>query len=172
MNARLALSFRRRRPSRAVLARFGLACWLALLAVSALLGSGRWATAADAAATKDITFDDVKLDLKTGQPFKRALLTPAVKKLDGTPVRIRGYILPSFQQTGIKQFVLVRDNMQCCFGPGAALHDCILVEMSGNATADFTIRPVSVAGTFSVREVVGPDGAHLAIYHLDGTEVK
>jgi hypothetical protein len=80
--------------------------------------------------------------------------------------------LPSFQQDGIKQFILVRDNMECCFGPGALLHDCIVVEMTPPATAGFTVRPVSVEGIFSIREVKGVDGKHLAIYHLDGKEVK
>ena len=45
------------------------------------------------------------------------MITPAIEKLENTKVRIRGYILPSFQQSGLTQFVLVRDNMQCCFGP-------------------------------------------------------
>lgn len=124
------------------------------------------------AKTREITFDNIKLELKKDQPFKRDLLTAEVKKLDGASVRIRGYILPSFQQSGLKQFVLVRDNMECCFGPGAALHDCILVEMVGDASTDFTVRPVAVEGTFAVREFVGPNGKHLAIYHLDGKEVK
>jgi hypothetical protein len=128
--------------------------------------------AAENSAPKDVTFNDIQLDLKPDEPFQTTLLTPAVKKLDGVPIRIRGYILPSFQQTGLKQFVLVRDNMQCCFGPGAALHDCILVEMTDGATADFTVRPVTVNGTFAVREVHGPDGQCLAIYHLDGKQVK
>jgi hypothetical protein len=123
-------------------------------------------------AVKEVTFDTVKLELKKGDAFDPSLLTDKVKELDGRQIRIRGYILPSFQQTGIKQFVLVRDNMECCFGPGALLHDCILVEMIAPATAEFTVRPVSVEGTFSVREVKGPDGKHLAIYHLDGKEVK
>jgi len=146
-----------------------------LAVVSLAIASVVWPAAAALAeeqTTKEITFDDVKLDMKAGDPFQRSLLTPSVKKLDGAPVRIRGYILPSFQQAGIKQFVLVRDNMQCCFGPGAALHDCILVEMTGNAAANFSVRPVSVTGVFSVKEVVGPDGTHLAIYHMDGKEVK
>lgn len=124
------------------------------------------------AAARDVTFDDVKLEMKKGEPFDVSLLTAKVRDLDGKAIRIRGYILPSFQQTGIKQFVLVRDNMECCFGPGALLHDCILVEMLAPATATFTVRPVSVEGTFSVHEVKGPDGKHLAIYHLDGKEVK
>lgn len=128
--------------------------------------------AAPDAAVKSVTFDDVKLELKKGDPYDPAALTPKVKELDGKAIRIRGYILPSFQQSGIKQFVLVRDNMECCFGPGALLHDCILVEMVSGATTTFTVRPVSVEGTFSIREVKGPDGKHLAIYRLDGKEVK
>ncbi len=127
---------------------------------------------AAAPAKRDVTFDDLLLDLKKDDPFKPELLTDKVKKLDGRTIKIRGYILPGFQQAGIKQFVLVRDNMQCCFGPGAALHDCILVEMVGDATAEFTVTPVSVEGKFTVREVLGPDGKHLAIYHLDAKTVK
>jgi hypothetical protein len=126
----------------------------------------------DTAAVKEVTFDTVKLDLKKDEPFVSAKLTDKVKQIDGKPIRIRGYILPGFQETGIKQFVLVRDNMECCFGPGAALHDCILVEMIAPATATFSTRPVSVEGVFSIREIKGPDGKHLAIYHLDGKEVK
>jgi hypothetical protein len=128
--------------------------------------------AVTAAGVKDVTFDGVKLELKKGDSYDSSLLTDEVKKLDGQQIRIRGYILPSFQQKGIKQFILVRDNMECCFGPGALLHDCILVEMIAPATAEFTVRPVSVVGRFSVREVKGPDGSYLAIYHLDGKEVK
>ena len=139
------------------------ACLLALvLAPHAVMG----------ADVKELTFDDVKLELKKGEPFDPSLLTAAIKKLDGKNIRIRGYILPSFQQSGIKQFVLVRDNMECCFGPGALLHDCILVEMVGPATTSFTVRPVSVEGTFSISPIKGPDGSYLAIYHLDGKQVK
>ncbi len=124
-------------------------------------------------SVKDVTFDDIKLDMKKGDPFKPALLTEKVRALAGNSIRIRGYILPSFQQEGIKQFVLVRDNMECCFGPGALLHDCILVEMIPPATARFTVRPVSVEGTFSLRDVKDPsNGKYLAIYHLDGKQVQ
>jgi hypothetical protein len=123
--------------------------------------------------SKDVTFDDIKLELKKEDAYTPAALTDKVKQLDGESIRIRGFILPSFQQEGIKQFVLVRDNMECCFGPGALLHDCILVEMIAPATATFTVRPVSVEGKFSIREVKDPyNGRHLAIYHLDGKQVR
>ena len=68
--------------------------------------------------------------------------------------------------------MLVRDNMECCFGPGAALHDCIVVEMEKGATTDFTVRPVTVEGKFSIKQLDGPDGKTLAIYRLDGKSVK
>ena len=121
---------------------------------------------------REITFDDIKLDMEKGAPFTRDLLPARVTSLAGTGIRIRGYILPSFQQTGLTQFVLVRDNQECCFGPGAALHDCVVVRMRPGKTADFSIRPVAVAGTFKIDELRAPDGSHLAIYALDGDEVK
>jgi hypothetical protein len=125
-----------------------------------------------AAKTKDVTFDDIKFDIKKDAPFKREMLTDKIEKLAGSSIKIRGYILPSFQQKGIKQFVLVRDNMQCCFGPGAALYDCILVEMAEGKSASFTVRPVSVEGKFEISEFIGPDGKHLAIYRMVGEEVE
>jgi hypothetical protein len=130
------------------------------------------AATAEPTPVKDVTFDDIKFNHVRGTPFNRSLLTPAVNKLADKPIRIRGYILPSFQQSGIKQFVLVRDNMQCCFGPTAALCDCIVVEMTDGASADFTVRPVSVEGIFTIQEVVGAEGNPLAVYHIDGKQVN
>jgi len=139
--------------------------WLVLL----VGGAVAWA---EDPPPKDIKFDDIKLALKKDQAWDPALLTDGVKKLDGKQVRIRGYIFPTFRQTGIKEFVLMRDNMECCFGPGAALHDCIVVDMVGDATASYTVRPVTVTGEFAIRETPDLDGTTRAIYHLDSREVK
>ena len=121
---------------------------------------------------REISFDDLTLPLAKGEPYNPAILPPAVDALQGHSVRIRGYILPSFQQRGITQFVLVRDNMECCFGPGALLHDCVVVRMRPGKSADFSIRPVAVAGSFRIEELKGPDGKHLAIYAIDGDAVE
>jgi len=122
--------------------------------------------------TRDVTFDDIQFEMEKGTPFERSMLTPGIEELVGRTIRIRGYMLPSFQQTGITQFVLVRDNMECCFGPGAALYDCIMVEMQAGASADFSVRPMSVEGTFTVNEVLDFEGKHLAIYHLIGKSAR
>jgi hypothetical protein len=100
------------------------------------------------------------------------MLTDRVKRLFGERIRIRGYIYPTPRKRGLKQFVLVRDNLECCFGPGAALFDCILVTMAGDATAEYTIRPVAVEGEFRFEILPGPDGRPLAIYQMAGEAVK
>ena len=138
----------------------------------AAAGAAERSAGSEASAPRDATFDDVKLDLKKDEPFKKTSLTAKVKELDGKWIKIRGYILPGFQDTGIKQFVLMRDNMECCFGKGAALHDAILVEMLDDATTNFTVRPVTVVGKFTIKEVVDADGKQLAIYRLDARETK
>jgi hypothetical protein len=68
--------------------------------------------------------------------------------------------------------VLVRDNMECCFGPGAALYDCLIVEMAEGKGCNFSVRPIAVEGTFQIHEFKGPDDTHLAVFHLDGEQVR
>lgn len=121
--------------------------------------------------TLDLTFDDIKFDIEPDAPFQRDMLPKEIEDLNGQKISIGGYMLPSFQQRDIKQFVLVRDNMECCFGPGAALYDCILIEMDGRGV-DFTVRPVVVEGKFTVKEYKDDSGKHLAIYHMQGTGVR
>lgn len=146
--------------------------WLAPLELSPNRGWG--ANSASDDKVHEITFDDVLLELEKDEPFDPAKLTDRVKELQKKVVRVRGWILPAsvFQQKGIRSFVLVRDNMECCFGPGAALHDCMIVELESGKSTDFTTRPVAVEGVFDVREFKDPTGKHYAIYHLRGRSVK
>lgn len=127
-----------------------------------------------AAGPADITFEDLKLSMVQETPFTRELLTPRVNELVGQPVRLRGYILPQsvFQNEDFEYFVLVRDNQACCFGPGALLHDCVVVQMNPGKTASFTSRPVAVEGRFSIDEQLDDEGAHQAIYRLDADSVQ
>jgi hypothetical protein len=120
----------------------------------------------------DKTFDDIRFPMEPTDTFARSMLTPQIEALDDQRIRIRGYIYPPPQKRGIKQFVLVRDNQQCCFGQGAALYDCILVEMAPGKSAEYSIRPVAVEGTFRVHEIPGPDGKPLAIYRLEAESVE
>jgi hypothetical protein len=120
----------------------------------------------------DISFDDIKFEMEKGAAFERSMLTPQIEALDGRKVRIRGFILPPPVASGLTRFVLVRDNLSCCFGPGAALYDAIFVEMVADKSTEYTISPVTVEGVFTVSELRDPDDNIMAIYHLDGESVR
>jgi hypothetical protein len=127
----------------------------------------------DASGYIETTFDDLKFEMTKTELFNRAMLTPKVHALMDKKIRVRGYIFPTLRKTGLNRIVLVRDNMECCFGPGAALFDCILVTMAPGKTAEYTIRPVAVEGTIRLEELQGgPDGRPLAIYQLVGDKVE
>lgn len=122
----------------------------------------------------EISFDDILFEIKEGEKYSPKLITKEIRDLEEKTVKIRGFILPVsvFQQTGIKQFVLVRDNQECCFGPGAALYDCIMIKMTGSNTATFSTRPVAVKGKFRVTEDYKFDDKYLAIYEMEATLVE
>jgi hypothetical protein len=133
-------------------------------------------------AKGEINFDDLKFDIEKDAPFDKSMWTERLKRIDGKNVKLRGYILPStlYKETDIEQFVLVRDNQECCFGPGAALFDCVVVEMVDGETTDFTTRPVTVEGKFELEPNAyrypggkGPKGAsHFAVFRIRGKSVK
>ena len=123
--------------------------------------------------TRDISFDDIKFKMEKKEKFKRSMLTEKIEKLSGKTVKIRGYIFPGgiFKQKGITKFVLVRDNQECCFGPGAALFDCVIVRMKPGKSTDFSVRPIAVEGKFSIREF--RQGKKLrAVYAISGDSAK
>jgi hypothetical protein len=122
---------------------------------------------------KDITFDDIKfhMDDPKGRLFKRSMLTEKIEKLDGRNLRVRGFILPPPTRT-LSSFVLTRDNKECCFGPGAALYDAVIIEMEPGLTTEYTTRPVTVEGRFSIKEWIAGDGKHLSIYYIRAKAVK
>lgn len=64
-----------------------------------------------------------------------------IAALDGKKVFIKGYMRPDSvtQRIGIKEFLLVRDNNQCCFGDLSSVkyYDQIDVDMMGSLSVNF-----------------------------------
>ena len=112
----------------------------------------------DAELPENVTFDDVKFEIEKNEDFSRQILTDKINNFEGKRIKIRGYIRPSFKQTGIEKFILVRDNQECCFGPGAMIYDCMIVGMKKGTATEFTTRPITVEGDFYLKEFEGPDG--------------
>jgi len=142
------------------------------------------ADTAEASATKEVkdvprkqkqfalTFDDIKFDMKKTDKFDRKMLNDKINSYHGGKVKIRGYIRPNLKQDGIRKFIFVRDNKECCFGEGAAIFDNILVRMAKNKTTRYTVRPVTIEGNFVLKEYIGPDGDVWSLYRMYDAEVK
>jgi hypothetical protein len=74
-----------------------------------------------------------------------------LKALDGRLVRIRGFMYPTFEATGLESFVLARDNGICCFVRKPKIYDIISVAMAEGETTDYIDgRPFDVEGIFEI----------------------
>lgn len=87
------------------------------------------------------------------------LLPDWLKSLSGKKVRVRGFMYPTFEETGLTRFILARDNQICCFGREAKVYDLIQVGLAAGETTNYIQgRPFDVVGTFRIEpEVFGED---------------
>ncbi|MEZ6127403.1 MAG: hypothetical protein R3C59_01810 [Planctomycetaceae bacterium] len=71
--------------------------------------------------------------------------------LDGQPIRIRGFMYPTFEATGLTRFTLARDNGICCFVREPKIYDIIAVRLADGVTSDYIDnKPFDVEGTFRI----------------------
>ena len=77
---------------------------------------------------------------------------PDVAALDGTQIRLSGYMLPAFQTDQIKQFTLVSDVYECCFGQPPGVEHMINVVLPEGKAVPFTYGEIQVTGTLWITE--------------------
>ena len=100
------------------------------------------------------------------------VVPPAALALDGQRVFIKGYPLSGRDIRGIKQFVLVRDQGDCCFGGKPKLTDQIQVTLADPLRLDYELRLLRVAGTLRVRPTVAAGGLPTTIYYLEADHLQ
>jgi hypothetical protein len=111
-------------------------------------------------------------ELQPNPETQGEIFPPAIEARNGDRVFLKGYAYPGKQTHGIKQFVLCRDNGDCCFGGQPKLTDRVLVTLKGPLSLNFSTRLQRVAGTFRVEPGQGTDGISGVIYHLDADYLK
>ncbi|MFN5756918.1 MAG: hypothetical protein ACK54F_12055 [Planctomycetia bacterium] len=89
------------------------------------------------------------------------------RALDGRNVLLKGYMYPGKQQQGITQFLLVRDQGDCCFGGNPKITDRVLVQLRDPKGIPFSPRLTKIAGRFAVRPAgtEALDGG--VLYHVE-----
>ena len=122
-----------------------------------------------------VTYDDVDL-LKVLNmepvPVDAVEFFPEwLKSLDGKLIRIRGFMYPTFEATGLTSFTLARDNGICCFVRQPKIYDIIGVTLAAGVSTDYIEgRPFDVEGIFRI--VPQSDEKDLSrLYSIDNAKV-
>ncbi len=94
-----------------------------------------------------------------------------LSRLDGERIRIRGFMYPTFQETGLPGFVLARDNEICCFGRSPKIYDLVEVRMRDGVTTDYIQgRPFDVIGVLHINPEAD-EGELYQLYQIDDAVV-
>ena len=120
-----------------------------------------------------ISFDDFDLlkvmNLDPVPPDAVGKLPKWLKALDGKRVRVRGFMYPPFQDTGIRGFVLARDNQICCFGRTPKEYDLVDTFLRKDVTTNYIQnRPFDVVGIFRIKSEIEK---FTAMYELEDAVV-
>ena len=111
-------------------------------------------------------------ELQPDEAVKGQVIPPSAVSLNGKKVFIKGYIYPGQQTDGIKQFILCRDQGDCCFGGNPKITDRIQVTLAAPQTVSFASRQFKVAGTFRIEPTKTADSIGAVYYHLDADYVQ
>jgi hypothetical protein len=91
----------------------------------------------------------------------------SVRTINGREVLLKGYMYPGSRQRGITEFLLCRDQGDCCFGGTPKITDRVLVRLADPKGIDFTQRLVKIAGRFRIEPAGTADLGGGVLYHLD-----
>jgi hypothetical protein len=71
--------------------------------------------------------------------------------LSGQRIRIRGFMYPTFEATGLTVFTMARDNGICCFVRQPKIYDIIGITLADGETTDYIEgKPFDVEGVFRI----------------------
>jgi hypothetical protein len=122
-----------------------------------------------------VSYDDIDLlkvlNMDPVAPDAATYMPAWLKALDGRRIRIRGFMYPTFQQTGVHAFGLARDNQICCFGRNPKIYDVFDVVLHEGTTTNYIPnRPFDVVGVFHIRPEA-EDGKIYRLYEMDDASV-
>ncbi len=161
-----------------------------LVACSAVLGLGGRLTAADLAGTlastakapeyapvgfdKLASFNFIPPDTETG-PTPAATsaksneqIPERIKAFDQQKVAVTGFMLPVKMDGGlVKEFLLVKDPMLCCYGVMPKVTEWVVVKMTGPGVKPLMDTPITFLGKLRVGEIM-ENGYLTGIYLLEG----
>jgi hypothetical protein len=104
------------------------------------------------------------------------IIPPDVAKLDGQKVFIKGYFRPDSAKytKNVREFLLVRDNNQCCFGDMSTVQffDQMAVALVGGKTVDYKPGLYRMGGKLHIKPENAVNGSQLPVYVLEADHAE
>ncbi len=94
-----------------------------------------------------------------------------VKKLSGSQIRLRGYMIPIDQAERISKFALVPSLFACCFGQPPQIQHTIVVDCPAGKAVSYFPDEIVVEGTLTVKENK-EENVIVNIFEINTTSVK
>jgi hypothetical protein len=118
-----------------------------------------------------VSYDDIDLlkviNMEPVTPDVAEKMPQWLLDLDGKKIRIRGFMFPTYVESGIEKFALARDNDICCFISTPKIYDVFTVLMRKGVTTNYIEgRPFDVEGVFHIK-VEAEEGIMLQLYFID-----
>lgn len=130
----------------------------------------------DRTGALNVSFADLNLDAEldiqevTKDNIKR--FPNWLKSLEGTKIRIRGYMMPTFEEKGIDQFILDHSARLMNFGADPKVYELLEVHLATGTTTNYVggSRSTEVIGVFRINSDI-QDGTIQALYVLEDAVV-
>ena len=104
-------------------------------------------------------------------PEKGGNIPADVLAMDGSQIKLRGFMIPMDQAESITKFALVPSLFSCCYGQPPQLQHTIVVSVPKGKAVNYFPDEIQVSGTLHVREKK-EDGFIVSIFDIDTTSVK
>jgi hypothetical protein len=98
-------------------------------------------------------------------------IPPMVQALEGQRVRLTGFMLPTRLENGlVREFLLIRSQMTCCYGVAPAPNEWVVVAMMGKGVPQKMDLPLNLYGVLHVGAMF-EDHEFSGLYRLDCEKV-
>ena len=96
-----------------------------------------------------------------------------IKALDGERIALTGYMIAvTWNDDRVKNFMLVRDLMACCFGGSPEPDEWVDVTMEGKGSPYIQFVPVVTRGTFHIQGLSDAAGYATGAFRLEGVDTR
>jgi hypothetical protein len=117
-----------------------------------------------------ISFYDLKPNTMTQKFYSEK-----ADAFDGKKVFIRGYVRPSDKKRDLKQFIMVGDWGDCCFGGNPEMTDIVAISIKTDDTVDYGLGVRKIGGTFRLNTRPRPNAdpeVPQIVYEIEADHVR